>query len=342
MHVYGSVETGYAAVADALAGCGPGVATAAFVGGRRVVDIWTGDLVEDSLICTWSAIKPVTGACLLLLVDRGLVALDDPVVASWPELGDDRLLIRHLLTHTAGRVTVPDVPLVDWDRSVAALAEMQPDWPPGEVVCEHAQTFGHLVGEVVRRVDGRPLGRFMADELAAPLGLDVHVGVGDADLARVADTVGLDRPWWAATRGEPGSVRHRALGPWLDVNDPAWRQAEIPAVNGHATARGLASFWQAFLDGRLPVGVGEPAVTGYDTFVDDQMTWTLGGGCVDGPDIGMGGLGGQWAAARPSIGLAWAFLTTHVRNDDRAQRIEDVLVAAAQTTGPTAREPSSA
>ena len=181
MHVDGFVADGYSAVADALAGCGPGVATAAFVGGRRVVDIWSGDLSEDSLICTWSAIKPVTGACLLLLVDRGLIALDDPVVATWPELGDDRLLIRHLLTHTAGRVTVPEVPLVDWDRSVAALAAMQPDWAPGDVVCEHAETFGHLVGEVVRRIDGRSLGRFMADELAEPLGLDVHVGVGDAD-----------------------------------------------------------------------------------------------------------------------------------------------------------------
>ena len=113
-------------------------------------------------------------------------------------------------------------------------------------------------------------------------------------------------------------------------------------MNGHATARGLASFWQAFLDGRLPAGVGEPAVTGYDSFVDDDMTWTLAGGCVDGPDIGMGGLGGQWAAARPSIGLAWAFLTTRVGDHDNAQRIEDALVAAAQTSAPTDRAPNSA
>jgi CubicO group peptidase (beta-lactamase class C family) len=219
--VDGSVAKGYEVVVDSLAGCGSGIAVVAFVGGRRVVDVWSADLSADTLLCTWSVIKPVTGSCLLLLVERGVIDLDDPVVATWPELGDDRLLIRHLLSHTAGRVTVPDVPLVDWDRSVAALARLRPDWPAGEVVCEHAMTFGHLVGEVVRRVDGRSLGRFLAEELTGPLGLDVHVGVGDADLPRVAETIGLDRRWWAAARGAPGSVRHRALGPWM-AGVPRW------------------------------------------------------------------------------------------------------------------------
>jgi CubicO group peptidase (beta-lactamase class C family) len=332
--IEGSVAAGFEVVVDAVAGCGSGVAVAAFVDGRPVVDVWTSDLRSDSLICTWSAMKPVAGACLLLLVDRGRIELDDPVNNIWPELGDDRLLVRHLLTHTAGRVTVPEVPLVDWDRSVAELAGLHPDWPPGAVVCEHALTFGHLVGEVVRRIDGRSLGRFLADELAGPLGLDVHFGVGDGDLSRVVDTVGLDPTWWATTCGEPGSIRDRALGPWIDVNQRAWRQAEVPAVNGHATARGLASFWQAFLDRRLPAGVGEAGKSGHDRFVDEEVTWTLAGGLVDGPDIGMGGLGGQWGSARQAVELAWAFLTTHVDGDhDRAERVEDALLEAAQTAG---------
>jgi hypothetical protein len=71
-------------------------------------------------------------------------------------------------------------------------------------------------------------------------------------------------------------------------------------------------------------------VTAHDRFVDDEVTWTLAGGCLDGPDVGMGGLGGQWAAARPSLGLAWAFLTSHVGDHDRAQLIEDALIDAAQ------------
>ena len=315
-------------VADALTSCGPGVAVAAYVDGAVVVDLWTADLSADSLICTWSAVKPITGACLLLLVQRGQIALDDPVTSVWPEMADDRLLIRHVLTHTAGRITVPDVALTDWDASVAALARMDADWDPGVVVCEHAQTFGFLVGELVRRIDGRSLGQFLADELARPLGLDLAVGVADDDLDRVADTVGLDRSKWASIRGRSGSVRHRSLGPWSDVNDRVWRQAELPAVNGHATARGVASFWQAFLDGRLPAGLGEPGSTGYDRWVHDTVTWTLGSARIDGADVGMGGLGGQWGAARPDVGLAWAFLTTHVGDFSRAQAVEDAILAA--------------
>jgi len=328
VRVEGTVAPGYGAVADAVAGCGPGVTVAAFVDGQLVVDIWTADLTAGSLLCTWSAVKPITGSCLLRLVDGDAVSLDDRVASIWPELGDDRLLIRHLLSHTAGRISVPAVPLTDWDRSIAALAAMDADYPPGAVVCEHAQTFGHLVGEVVRRIDGRTLGRFLADEITGPLGLDIHVGVADDDLERVAATVGLDAARWATICGPPDSVRSMALGPWVDINDRRWRQAELPAVNGHATARGLAGFWQAFLDGRLPTDVGRPAVTGHDLFVDETVTWTLAGGRLDGADVGMGGLGGQWAAARPTRGLAWAFLTTHAGDGDRAQQVEDALVAA--------------
>jgi CubicO group peptidase (beta-lactamase class C family) len=328
VRIEGTVAPGYETVVAAVEQCGPGVTVAAFVDGQAVVDVWTDDLTARSLLCTWSVVKPITGSCLLLLVERGAIALDDPAVLVWPELGDERILIRHLLSHTAGRVSVPDVPLTDWARSTAAIAAKEPDWPPGEVVCEHAQTFGHLVGEVVRRIDGRTLGRFLADEITGPLGLDVHIGVADDDLARVADTVGLDPAGWAAVCGAPGSVRRRAVGPWADINDRRWRQAELPSVNGHATARGVAGFWQAFLDGRLPDGVGRPAVMGHDLFNDDTVTWTLAGGRIDGPDVGMGGLGGQWAGARPELGLAWAFLTTHAGDGERAQRVEDALVPA--------------
>ena len=100
----GSVANGYEVVVDTLGGCGPGWRWPRFVGGRRVVDLWTADLSENSLVCTRSAVKPVVGACLLL-ADRGRI---DHVVATWPELDDDRLLIRHLLTHTAGRATSPE------------------------------------------------------------------------------------------------------------------------------------------------------------------------------------------------------------------------------------------
>lgn len=327
----GHVAPGFEAAAEAVANAGPGVAVAAFVHGRLVLDVHTDGLRADSLLHTWSAVKPVTAVCLLLLVERGLIALDDPVVDVWPETGDERLLVRHVLTHTAGRVTVPPVPLTDWLASVAALAATTPTWPPGTVVCEHALTFGHLVGELVRRVDGRSIGRFLADEVSAPLGLDLHVGVPEPDLHRVADTVGLTHEWWDAHRGEERSIRAAALGPNVDVNATSWRRAEVPAVNGHATARALASFYARYLDGSLPGSLATPGVTGLDVFVGETVTWTLGSARIDGEDVGMGGLGGQWAAARPSLGLAWAFLTTHLGGSDRSQRVEDALVACVQS-----------
>ena len=334
MRVEGSVSNGYEAVVDALGGCGAGVAVAAFVDGRRVVDVWTGDLSGESLICTWSAIKPVTGACLLLLVERGLIALDDPVVSMWPELGDDRLLVRHLLTHTAGRVTVPDVPLVDWDRSVAALASMEPDWPPGDVVCEHAQTFGHLVGEVVRR-DRRPLARDGSWPTSSPArSVSTSTSVSATPTWPESPT-----RWGSIARGGPRPAANRdrcGIGRWgRGSTSTSGRGARPRCRRSTGTPRPEA--WRRSgrrsSTGGCPPASARPAVTGHDRFVDEEVTWTLAGGRVDGPDVGMGGLGGQWAAARPAVGLAWAFLTTHVGDHDRAQRIEDVLVAAVQAGG---------
>lgn len=326
--VHGATAPGYEDVADAIAGCGPGVAVAAIVAGEVVVDAATAPLTPRSLVHTWSAIKPVTGACVLLLVERDALDLDQPVASVWPALADPDLLVRHVLTHTAGRIAAPSSDLTDWDATVATLATQPADARPGELICEHALTFGFLAGELVRRVDGRSLGAFFRDEVAVPLDLDIHVGVPEEELQRVADTVGLTPAWWAEAGGDPATLRARSLGPLPDVNTDAWRRAEIPAVNGHATALGLATWYQRLLEGRLPALVDAPGVTGPDAFVGEEVTWTLAGGRIDGDDIGMGGLGGQWAAARPSRQLAWAFLTTHVGDFDRAQRVEDALLDA--------------
>lgn len=278
--IRGFIAPGFEGVAESVAACGPGVAVAAFVAGELVVDVTTEPLSPASLVHAWSAIKPMTGACVLLVVERGLLELDQTVASVWPELDDPDLLVRHVLTHTAGRITCPDADLTDWDATVAALAAQPADARPGELICEHAVT------------------------------------------------VGLTDRWWADAGGDPTSLRARSLGPQPHVNGDAWRTAEIPAVNGHATALGLATWYQRLLEGRLPPLVDAAGVTGHDVFVEGEVTWTLAGGRIDGPDIGMGGLGGQWAAARPDRQLAWAFLTTRVGDFDRAQRVEDALLAA--------------
>ena len=333
------MSDGWQPVRDAAARAaevhGGGVAVAVFHRGRPVVDVVAGDLGPDSLVHTWSAIKPMTGACLLLLlVERGRIGLDDPVADVWPELGAVR--VRDVLTHSAGRASVPPPgtagSLLDWDTTVDALAAAEPDWPPGRGVGEHAQTYGHLMGELVRRIDGRTLGRFLAEEIAGPLGLDVHVGVPPAQLHRVADTVGLTTEWWDARRGPAGTLRHRALADGVDVdlvNGAAWRTGEVPAVNGHATARGLAGFWQALLDRELPAGVDEVGATGHDLVLDEQVAWTLAGGRSFGIDVGMGGMGGQVGAAVPSLDVAWAFLSTSMGEWSRTEAVEKAVLRCA-------------
>ncbi len=327
--------TRLALAVDTQAGAG-GAAVAAYVDSEPVADLWAGTFAEDTLVHTWSAVKPVAGTCLLTVCERSGTPLSTPVREVWPELSgaaDGRMRIVHVLGHAAGLASVPPpataASLIDWDRAVRALEEAELDWPPGEHVGEHTLTFGHLVGTLVRRLDGRTLGRFLEEELSQPLGLDVHIGLDADELERTADTVGLTDEWWDAARGPRGSLRYRALGGGMSgalVNGREWRCAEIPAVNGHATARGLARFYDAMRRGQLPAACRSVAAEGNDLVLGERVTWTRAGGRVDGLDVGMGGLGGQWAAERPTAGLAWAFLTNVMGSSDRAQLVEDVLV----------------
>ena len=341
----GAVADGFEPVRDAVDAAlamqdGAGAITvAAYVHGELVVDLWAGTARSDSLLHTWSAIKPVTGTCLLLLVDRGAIELDTPVREVWPELraaADGRLLVRHVLTHQAGLESIPGGDargLLDWERAISGLEAADPDWPPGEGIGEHALTYGHLVGELVRRVDGRPFAEFLRAELTEPLALDVHVGVLDADLGRVVATSGLSESWWAANVGRPGAIREVAVDPSLrdaDINSDAWRRGVVPAVNGHASARGLACFYRVLLDGGLPAMATAPGASGVDVVLSAEVTWNFAGGRTEDGDVGMGGLGGQWAGARPSEGLAWAFLTSVMGGFDRVDHIEEVLLQRLQ------------
>jgi len=343
--VEGEVEPAFRGVRDELAAVlreqGGGVGLCALVDGHVVCDLWGGTVGEEGLVHTWSVVKPVTAACLLLLVDRGRVMLDTPVVELWPELAaaeDGRLVVGDVLGHRAGLVAVPAgslAGLTSWDATCRALEVAVPAWRPGSAHGEHALTYGHLVGELVRRVDGRRLGQFLAEELAGPLELDVHVGLGEPDLARAVDLDGALAPWWTELAGSPGTLRHDALGTLTDdalVNSQAWRCAEIPAVNGHATARGLARFWALQAEGRLPPDLVRPAGTGLDLVLGRDVTWTFGSAQIDPDEMGMGGVGGSYAGRRPSAGLAWAFLTTAMADHDRAERLEAALLTAIDTS----------
>jgi len=303
-----------------------------------VVDLWAGTVGERGLVHTWSTVKPVTATCLLLAVRAASLPLRTPVRELWPELGaaaDGHLTVGGLLSHRAGLVTVPRggrVPaLTDVPGTVAALEGAEPDWPPGGGAGEHALTYGALVGELVRRVDGRSLGAFLRDELA-PLGVDVHIGLADDVLERAVDLEGATPQWWESlAEGRP--QMRPALGTGVDealVNGEAWRRAEVAAVNGHATARGLATFWRLALDGTLPPDILQAPAAGRepDLVLGSEVAWTAGSAQAEGDDIGMGGVGGSYGGVRRDAGLAWAFLTTRMGDHERATELELALLAS--------------
>jgi CubicO group peptidase (beta-lactamase class C family) len=303
-----------------------------------VCDLWGGTVAARSLVHTWSVIKPVAAVCLLLAARRSGVGLDTPVADVWPELRAARarpaLTLAAVLAHRGGLVSVPS-------GDVAGLCERRPteealeaaaaDWPPGSAAGEHALTYGHLVGGLLRRIDGRTLGTFLRDEVAAPFELDVHIGLTTDDIARTAD-LEFAPEWWDQVRLGRPPLALAALGRGVTtelVNGSRWRGAEVGAVNGHATARALARFWWLALNGGLPAelltpfGPPEP-----DLVLGEDAQWTLGSAQLAGDDVGMAGVGGSFAGVRLGRGVAWAFLTTVMAAHDRAEHIEAALLAS--------------
>lgn len=299
----------------------------------------------DTLVDVYSTGKPVVALCLLLLVDRGRVDLDTPVSAYWPEFRTPAT-VRQVLAHTAGLpafpVPRPAAAIADCGLLCADLAAAEPEWDPGAVAGEHAWTYGHLVGELVRRVDGRPVGRFLAEEIAGPWRLDLAFGLGEADRRRCADLSYADPAWPDAMRGEPGSLRARALDnppggrDVAMVNSDLWRAAEIPAVNLHATAAGLARLYAGLLAGGTLDGVRlfSPELvaeatrvqySGPDLLLDRPVDWTLGMQWEPDGSWGMGGIGGSSAWADPERGYTFAYATARLADHDRVEELVEAL-----------------
>jgi CubicO group peptidase (beta-lactamase class C family) len=206
--VQGTCDPRFEAVREALAasldGKDVGASAAVFVDGQPVADLWGGYIdadrtqpwQQDTIVNVWSTTKPMAALCVLILADRGEVDLDAPLARYWPEFahaGKESVLVRHVLSHMAGLPTW-DEPmtvdgLYDWTTATARLAAQPTRWEPGTAAGYHAVTQGYLLGELVRRVTGRGLGEFFAEEVAGPLGADFHIGLPERHDHRVAPVI---------------------------------------------------------------------------------------------------------------------------------------------------------
>ena len=337
-----------------------GGSVAVFVDGQPVADVWGGfadpqrtkPWQQDTITSVFSVTKTMTALCALILADRGQLDLDAPVGRYWPEFatagqsqgqGKDKVLVRHLLSHTAGLPdwTGPIEEVYDWPSATARLAAEALQWEPGTAAGYHSLTQGFLVGEVIRRITGQSVGDFFAVNVAGPLGADFHLGLPAADDHRVALTVppsGQDEDYVAgaaasdapATAGTPIHVR--------DANSLAWRRAQIPAASGFGNARSVALVQSVLACGGVVQGqrilssamcdrAGEVQFDGVDRVLGRTMRWGLGYGLF-GRALGWGGWGGAIVMIEPGPHLVVAYVTNQMREPAADSRGMEIIMAA--------------
>src|SRR3954451_13329133 len=356
--IRGSYDERFAAVPGAVAGLlddgDAGGSVAVFVDGEPVVDVWggfaDGDRTmtwrRDTITNVWSVTKTMTALCALILADRGELDLDAPVGRYWPEFagaGKEKVLVRHLLSHTAGLPdwTGPIEELYDWPSATARLAAQAPQWEPGTAAGYHSLTQGFLVGEVVRRVTGRSLGAFFAAEVAGPLGADFSIGLPAEHDSRVAPTVpppGQDDDYAASAPGTSAAPTAGTAVRVRDGNSLAWRRAEIPAASGFGNARSVAVVQSGMACGGSVGGVrllspagcdlaGQEQFSGEDRRLGMRVRWGLGYGLF-GSSLGWGGWGGSLVLIDPENHMAVAYVTNQMREPADDDRGLDLVMAA--------------
>ena len=336
-----------------------GAAGAVTIDGEPVVDLWAGHAdaagtrawERDTIVNVYSTGKGMLSLGLHMLADRGLLDIEAPVASYWPEFaqaGKEGVTVRHVLGHRSGvvgaRRLLPKEACYDWETMTTALAEAEPWWEPGTRHGYHVWTYGWIIGEIVRRVSGRAPGAFLREEIADPLGVDFFVGTPASEQGRIADIVPPSRN----PLPEPDVTSMLAMAhnnpPWTfeDANTQAWREAEIPAGNGHTGARDLARVYGALalggeLDGvrLLSEGAIERARTleseGKDATIGIENRYALGfqlpspalGDPRPETAFGHSGVGGSQAFADPGVGLGFAYVMNRIRGpgDVRARSL---------------------
>ncbi|SOE78008.1 CubicO group peptidase, beta-lactamase class C family [Streptomyces sp. OV198] len=354
-----------------------GAAVTVTLDGETVVDLWGGwadaartrPWERETLVNVWSTSKGPTSLCAHILADRGLLDFDAPVAAYWPEFaaaGKESVLVRHLLSHRAGLAGLREphdlAQLCDWELTVERLAAQESWWEPGTRSGYHALTFGHLVGEVVRRVSGLRPGAFLEREVTGPLGIDFTIGLPEKEAERAAELV---HPRVASSSEQaaifaqlaPAAVAALAnpLVGATEANTAQWRAAEIPAANGHGTARAVAALYGIFA-GRGAYGsrqVLSPEAAervregqgscrdlvlgaGFEHETETGLgLWLSGPNGSYGPNpraFGHDGFGGSCGLADPESGLSLGYVMNrmgpHIADDPRKMALVDALYSA--------------
>ena len=319
-----------------------GASLAFSIDGEMVVDLWGGSAdeartipwTENTITNVFSTTKCMTSLAALVLVDRGELGLDATVAKYWPEFaaqGKEGIKVRHLLSHTSGvsgwdqPITLED--LYDWDKSTALLAAQAPWWEPGTASGYHALNYGHLIGEVIRRITGQRLREFFAAHIAGPLGADFHIGLPTSEFHRVANLVPPPAAPAAPAdlmQPDPNSVAFKTLtNPAMSVETTwteGWRCADFGASNGHGNARSLARIQSAVACGGEVDGVRllspktidrifEVQFNGIDLVIGIPMKWGVGYGLApEGRVCSWGGYGGSLVVIDADRRMTFAYV----------------------------------
>lgn len=387
--VHGEVSPGFgpvrAAFADNFLRWGElGGACCAYYKGRKVVDIWGGarnrearePWEPDTMVVIHSATKGLAAMTLAVAHSRGWLDYDERVSAYWPEFaqcGKERITVRQLLAHQAGLFAfnerVDGATVADLDRLATVMARQAPRWEPGTRQAYHALTLGFYEGELLRRLDPRrrSLGRFFQEEIAAPLGEAMYIGlpaaIPNARLAKLAPPSVLEvmrgfGPRLALETLNPKSNISRALrvnpgsGVYLDRQRIYARELEVPSGNGIGTARAIAHAYGVFANGGKELGLrretldllAAPAIPPTRGFHDEclkgEVRFSLGFmkpspafpfGTGD-TAFGAPGAGGAMGFAEPATGVGYAYVTSQMgarlTGDPRDIALRDALYAA--------------
>ncbi|MCJ9430142.1 serine hydrolase domain-containing protein [Kordiimonas marina] len=326
-----------------------GAALAVYKDGDLVVNLWGGarhdDMpwTEDTLVNVFSTTKGMAAAAIAAAVDRGLLSYDMPVQALWPEFqGEhkDKATVSHALSHQIGltgfdtKTRLEDI--FDWNTVTGKLAAQPLQWVPGENTSYHAATYGWIVGEILRRATGKSVRDFVKEALADPLGADIHIGLPAGAETRVSDLI--------AAREAPDVTKFATMPPvaLMALRNPTltpeaanradWRAAEMPAINGHASAHGVARLYGAIANSGTLGGtrILSEDVIGQMTEVQSDRTdmlmgrptrWARGfsystAGAM-GPDSAFGhaGWGGSFGAADRETGLGVGYVMNQMGGD---------------------------